>query len=98
MILKFTSGGRTVENAWGLVNNVVWSGDKQRAARTLSFDLAVSPGDPGLPAVECPVGAMAGFWDDSGAQLFQGPVVTRILSDAKPTVAVTAMDRGFWCI
>lgn len=96
MILKFTSGGRTVENAWGLVSNVEWSGDKQRAARTLSFDLAVSPGDPGLPAVECPVGAMAGFWDDSGAQLFQGPVVTRTLSDARPTMAVTAMDRGLY--
>lgn len=96
MILKFTSGGRTVENAWGLVGNVEWSGDKQRAARTLSYDLAVSQADPNLPAVECPVGAMAGFWDDSGAQLFQGPVVTRTLSDTKPTVAVTAMDRGLY--
>ena len=96
MILKFTSGGRTVENAWSLVTNVEWSGDRQRAARTLGFDLAVSPGDPNLPAVECPVGAMAGFWDDSGAQLFQGPVVTRTLSDARPTMAVTAMDRGLY--
>lgn len=96
MILKFTSGGRTVENAWGLVNGVEWSGDKQRAARTLSFDLAVSQADPNLPAVECPVGAMTGFWDDSGAQLFQGIVVTRTLSDTKPTVAVTAMDRGLY--
>ena len=69
MKLTITSGGRTVENAWGLVGNVVWSGDKQRAARTLTFRLATSEADPGLPAVECPVGAVVSFWDDGGAPL-----------------------------
>lgn len=30
--MAITSGSATVENAWNLVGNVVWSGDKQRAA------------------------------------------------------------------
>ena len=94
MKLTITSGGRTVENAWGLVGNVVWSGDKQRAARTLTFRLATSEADPGLPAVECPVGAVVSFWDDGGAPLFQGQVVSRTLSDREPTLSVTAHDRG----
>ena len=67
MKLTITSGTRTVENAWGLVGNVVWSGDKRRAARTLSFDLATSQADPNLPAVECPVGAIVSLWGDDVA-------------------------------
>ena len=94
MKLTITSGGRTVEKAWGLGGNVVWSGDKQRAARTLTFRLATSEADPGLPAVECPVGAVVSFWDDGGAPLFQGQVVSRTLSDREPTLSVTAHDRG----
>ena len=96
MVLKLTSGGKTVENAWGLVSGVVWSGDKQRAARTLSFDLAASQADPNLPAVDCPVGAVVSLWDDGGSPLFQGMVVTRTLADNQPTMAVTAMDRGLY--
>lgn len=96
MILTITSGGGTVKNAWTLAGNVVWSGDKQRAARTLSFDLAVSGADPNLPAADCPVGAAVGLWGDDGSPLFQGTVVTRTLSDARPAMAVTAMDRGFY--
>lgn len=95
-VLKLTSGSKTVENAWGLAGGVVWSGDKQRAARTLSFDLAVSQADPNLPAVDCPVGAMVSLWDDDGSPLFQGVAVTRTLSDNRPTMAVTAMDRGLY--
>ena len=72
MILKLTHGKTTVENAWGLVGSVTWSGDKQRAARTLTFELAASQEDPNLPAVECPAGTIASLWGDDGAPLFQG--------------------------
>lgn len=95
-VLKLTSGSKTVENAWGLAGGVVWSGDKQRAARTLSFDLAVSQADPNLPAVDCPVGAMVSLWDDDGSPLFQGVAVSRTLSDNRPSMAVTSMDRGLY--
>ena len=81
MRMSITSGSATVENAWNLVGNVVWSGDKQRAARTLTFDLAASQNDPNLPAVECPVGAVVSLWGDDGSPLFQGMVVTRELAD-----------------
>ncbi len=96
MKLTITSGTRTVENAWGLVGNVVWSGDKRRAARTLSFDLATSQADPNLPAVECPVGAIVSLWGDDGAPLFQGEVVSRELDDSAAVVPVTAHDRGMF--
>ena len=88
------SGGKTVENAWELASQVTWSGDKRRAARTLSYRLAVSQLDPNLPAVECPVGAVTGFWDDDGTPLFLGDVVTRTLSDSSPAAQITAHDRG----
>lgn len=96
MKLTITSGGSTVENAWGLVGNVIWSGDKQRGARTLTFDLATSEADPGLPAVACPVGAVVSYWDDDGTPLFQGVVATRTLSDRDAALAVTAHDRGMY--
>ena len=94
MKLTITSGGATVENAWGLVGNVIWSGDKQRCARTLTFDLATSEADPGLPAAACPVGAVVSFWDDDGNPLFQGTVTARTLSDRAAALSVTAHDRG----
>lgn len=94
MILTITSGSTTVENAWGLVGNVVWSGDKQRAARTLTFDLATSQTDPNLPAVECPVGATVSYWDDNRTPVFQGQVVTRELADTEAMIPVVAHDRG----
>ncbi|MGO5023899.1 XkdQ/YqbQ family protein [Lawsonibacter sp. LCP25S3_G6] len=94
MILTITSGSTTVENAWGLVGNVVWSGDKQRAARTLTFDLATSQTDPNLPAVECPAGATVSFWDDNKAPIFQGQVVNRELADTEAMIPVVAHDRG----
>ena len=96
MKLTISSGGATVENAWGLVGNVIWSGDKQRGARTLTFDLATSEADPGLPAVACPVGAVVSYWDDDGTPLFQGGVATRTLSDRDAALAVTAHDRGMY--
>lgn len=91
-----TSGGQTVENAWNLVGNVVWSGDKRRAARTLTFDLAASEADPNLPAAPCPVGGVVSLWDDGGAPLFQGVVVSRTLSDQRAYLSVTAHDRGMY--
>ena len=94
MKLTVASGGKPVENAWGLASQVTWSGDKRRAARTLSYRLAVSQLDPNLPAVECPVGAVTGFWDDDGTPLFLGDVVTRTLSDSSPAAQITAHDRG----
>lgn len=94
MILTITSGSTTVENAWGLVGNVVWSGDKQRAARTLTFDLATSQTDPNLPAVECPAGATVSFWDENKAPIFQGQVVSRELADTEAMIPVVAHDRG----
>lgn len=94
MKLTVTSKSKTVENAWNLASQVTWSGDKRRAARSLSFRLAVSQLDPNLPAVECPVGAAVGFWDDSGSPLFLGDVVTRTLADSSPTAQITAHDRG----
>lgn len=96
MKLTITSGRTTVENAWGLSSQVTWSGDKRRAARTLSFHPAVSQLDPNLPAVECPVGAAVGFWDDDGSPLFSGTVVSRTLSDSSPAAQVTAHDRGMY--
>ena len=95
MRLTITSKGTTVENAWGLANNVVWSGDKQRAARTLAFDLAAGQ-DTGLPAVECPVGAQVSFFDDDEALLFYGTVVRRGLDSEGTAMSVTAMDRGLY--
>ena len=94
MRMSITSGSATVENAWNLVGNVVWSGDKQRAARTLTFDLAASQNDPNLPAVECPVGAVVSLWGDDGSPLFQGMVVTRELADTDAMMPVTAHDNG----
>lgn len=94
MKLTVASGGKTVENAWDLASQVTWSGDKRRAARTLSYRLAVSQLDPNLPAVECPVGAVTCLWDDDGSPLFLGDVVTRTLSDSSPTALLTAHDRG----
>ena len=91
-----TSGGQTVENAWNLVGNVVWSGDKQRAARTLTFNLAASEADPNLPAVSCPVGGIVSLWDDAGTPVFQGEVVKRALSDRQAYLTVTAHDRGMF--
>ena len=91
-----TSGGQTVENAWNLVGNVVWSGDKQRAARTLTFDLAASEADPNLPAVSCPVGGIVSLWNDGGTPLFQGDVVRRTLSDQEAYLSVTVHDRGMF--
>ena len=94
MRLTVASRGKTVENAWDLASQVTWSGDKRRAARTLSYRLAVSQLDPNLPAVECPVGAVTCLWDDDGSPLFLGDVVTRTLSDSSPTALITAHDRG----
>lgn len=94
MKLTVTSKGKTVENAWNLASRVTWSGDKRRAARTLTYQLAVSQLDANLPAVECPVGAVTSFWDDDGSPLFLGDVVTRNLADSSPTAQITALDRG----
>lgn len=96
MKLTLTHGGRTVENAWGLVDNVVWSGDKRRAARTLTFALAAGRADPNLPAVDCPEGAVASLWGDDGQGLFQGVVVSTQLADNSPAVSVTAYDAGVY--
>lgn len=94
MKLTVAHKGKTVENAWDLASRVTWSGDKRRAARTLSYQLAVSQLDPNLPAVECPVGAVTCLWDDDGSPLFLGDVVTRTLADSSPTAQITAHDRG----
>lgn len=94
--LAITTGSGTVENAWDLVGAVTWSGSKERAARSLEFDLAVSQLDPGLPAVECPVGSVVSLWGDSGEGLFQGVAVSRTLDDSSLTMPVTAHDRGMY--
>lgn len=96
MKLTITSDGVTVENAWELADQVVWSGDKGRAARSLSFRLAVSQLDPNLPAVSCPVGAIVSFWGDDGEPLFQGTVVSRSLSDSSPMAELSCLDRGMY--
>lgn len=96
MRLALTTGSTTVENAWGLVGNVTWSGDKRRAARTLAFELAASQADANLPAVPCTEGTAASFWDDEGGGIFQGIVTNTSLSDRRPVVSVTCHDRGMY--
>lgn len=96
MRLTLTTGSTTVENAWGLVGNVTWSGDKKRAARTLTFDLATNQADPNLPAVTCTEGTVVSFWNDEGVGIFQGIVTDTSLSDRQPVVSVTCQDRGMY--
>ena len=95
MRLRITSGGVSTE-AWTLTDRVVWSGSKSRAARGLEFGLLVSTGDPGQPAVDCPLGAQAELLDDNGEVLFLGIVVARTAATGDALVGVTAMDRGIY--
>lgn len=96
MRLNLTTGTTTVENAWGLVGGVGWSGDKRRAARTLTFELATSQADANLPAVPCTEGTVASLWDDEGRGIFQGVVTNTALRDSSPVVSVTCHDGGMY--
>lgn len=95
MQLTITSGSKTTQ-AWDMTTSVVWSGDKRRAARTLSFGLAASENDPGLPAVDCPLGAQVRLLAEDGTPCFLGVVVSRTLATGGTSVNIVAHDRGLY--
>jgi hypothetical protein len=97
MRLTLTTGGTATE-AFGLTDQVVWSGAKNKAVRSVQFGVVTSTTDPNLPAVDCPLGAQVELYDDEGAQLFTGIVVCRSATTGEGIVTVTAYDKGLYLV
>lgn len=74
-----------------LAGGVTWSGDKQRAARSLQCSL-VSDKLPG----RVDMGDWLELTDDEGTIFFYGIVVQVKATSGSPTVQVTAYDRGVY--
>ena len=78
-----------------LAGSIKWGGDKDRAARSLSFALLKSPLDPNLPAVDCANGDHVELLEE-GKSYFYGMVVSVTTTTTAPTVSVTAYDQGIY--
>lgn len=75
-----------------LVTTWTWSGDYQQVARTLAFNIAVSPTDPNLPVLSMSMGNMVKLFDDDGNELFRGYLFSRDKSNSNNEMTVTAYD------
>lgn len=81
-----------------LVTQVVWSGDYQQAARTLTLSITVSPTDANLPTVKIAMGNMVKLFDDDGSELFRGYAFSRDKSNANSEMPITAYDAMIYLI
>lgn len=76
-----------------LSSGLTWSGDKQRATRSLQVSLITA---------KLPDGVDMGDWmeltDDNGGSLFYGLVVQVKATSGSPTAQVTAYDRGVYLV
>ena len=87
--------GSKQTNILSLASGIRWSGDINRAARSLLFSLIKDSLDENLPAVECVNGDHVELLED-GKSKFYGMVVSIAASSTSPTVRVTAYDRGIY--
>lgn len=78
-----------------LVRQVTASGRLANAARTLQFELIVSPDDPDLPYLFIPPGTAVELFEN-GESRFRGIVQGRAKATNATTMTVTAYDFGFF--
>ena len=87
--------GAKQTNILQLASGLKWSGDKDRAARQLTFSLLKDRLDPNLPAVECVNGDHVELLEN-GKSYFYGMVVSLATATTAPTVSVSAYDQGIY--
>lgn len=86
------SGGTT--DITQLCQSITWSGDYNACARSLEFNMTVSPSDPYVPAVDVEPGDMVQLFE--GSELFQGYVFSRQKSTGDNALVVRCVDRGVY--
>lgn len=87
--------GTKQTNILQLASGIRWGGDKNRAARSLSFSLLKNRLDPNLPAAACVNGDHVELLE-GGKSRFYGMVVSVTATTTTPTVSVTAYDQGIY--
>ncbi|MCI5842357.1 MAG: hypothetical protein MR004_01640 [Clostridiales bacterium] len=91
----FLYHGTKQTNILQLASGIQWGGDKDRAARSVTFSLLKSSLDANLPAVECANGDHVELLE-GGKSKFFGMVVSVTTTTTAPTVRVTVYDRGIY--
>lgn len=91
----FLYHGTKQTNILQLASGIQWGGDKDRAARSVTFSLLKSSLDANLPAVACANGDHVELLE-GGKSKFFGMVVSVTTTTTAPTVRVTVYDRGIY--
>lgn len=89
--IKILHGKEFEKDITSLVANIKWSGDWQQAARTLTFNLAVSPHDHYLPKVHLAMGDMITLTRND-RELFRGYIFSKEKSIGESQMNVTVYD------
>lgn len=97
MIKLILANGKSSTNITELVSNIVWSGEYTQAARTLDFNILVSPYDKNLPKVNIDLGDMVIFYIDN-KEIFRGYIFTKEKSYSGNTSSFTAYDIAIYTL
>lgn len=94
MQLKALLNGRWVDIS-NMVQSAKCSGRLANAARTLKFEIIVSPDDPNLPYIFIPPGTAVELFEDDESR-HRGVVQGRTKATSSNTMSVVSYDFGFY--
>lgn len=97
MIKLVLANGKGSTNITELVTNINWSGEYTQAARTLDFNMLVSPYDKNLPKVNIDLGDMIIFYVDN-KEVFRGYIFTKEKSYSGNISSFTAYDIAIYTL
>lgn len=95
MIRLYITGKAGTKDISKMIKNVTWSGEYQKCARSLSFDLMASPIDKSIPVIEIDNGCAVTFLQDD-ILLFDGFVFSYQKSTSGSTISCECFDRGIY--
>lgn len=71
MFLKYSNGNKKYDFT-DVVSTITWSGSREQAARSLSFDVLNDPLDPGVDKINIRAGDRVSMYDDNNNLVFIG--------------------------
>lgn len=80
-----------------LTSNIVWSGDYTQAARSLDFNILVSPYDKNLSKINIDLGDMVIFYVDN-KEIFRGYIFSKEKSYSGNIASFTAYDMAIYTL
>lgn len=97
MIKLVLANSKGSTNITELATNIVWSGEYTQAARTLDFNITVSPYDTNLPKISIDLGDMVIFYVDN-KEVFRGYIFTKEKSYSGNISSFTAYDIAIYTL